>query len=385
MSISISGFLLAYSNDWLLAYFALFCPHMHRQAPVPDWKKRRLARAMLVNEQEEIALNWMCKFLTSKEMREEIDKAFNERPAVRSHGCWVRSEDSGLPDSERPTTDSESERPKTDSEHATVCDQASIQSFALGDSERAQAVDLEDSLETESEVAFEWPEVGTCYTKVEKLWMLDLSRNTMTVRERLSTLHRDLCDVQVKDQEIFVEACDFESVTACVSKEGGLKWNQLLVCASFLPQVLTCISEVCGNKKAKIRDQRLWAQVQGNLCVRVQGTFLRYPEPTQEPGRVISSDPGNCRAVHAGMAVARGLYPIQGPCSTLPILAKCPACSSHSSFNVVARHQLCPGDLEAEMARLDTLERELKIEDEDLSGDEDLYGSESCWSDSSSF
>ena len=309
-------------------------------------------------------------------------KAFNERPAVRSHDCWVGFEDSGLPDSERPTIDSESERPKTDSEHATVCDQASIQSFALGDSEGAQAVDLEDSLETETAVAFEWPEVGTCYTKVEKLWMLDLSRNTMTVRERLSTLHQDLCDVQVK--EIFVEACDFESVTACVSKEGGLKWNQLLVCASFLPQVLTCISEVSGNKKAKIRDQRLWAQVQEGLCVRVQGTFLRYPEPTEEPGPVISSDPGNCRAVQdrcravqARMKVARGLYPIQGPCSTLPILAKCPACSSHSSFDVVTRHQLCPGDLEAEMARLDTLERELKIEDEDLSGDEDLYGSES--------
>ena len=363
---------MAYPNDWLLAYFALFRSYIDRQALLPHLK--RFTRAWLANgsdDQKQIALNCLYQIATPQELREEIDKAFNVRPGLDLSPVHLNFSDS---DCGRSTVDSEpstidSENATIDSECATICDQASIQSFALGDSDGAQTVDVEDSLETESGVAFEWPEVGTCYTKVEKLWMLDLSRNTMTVRERLSILHEDLCGVQVK--EIFVEACDFESVTACVSKEGGLKWNQLLVCASFLPQVLKCLSEVRGNKKAKIRDQHLWAQVQGNLCVRVQGTFLRYPEPTEEPGPVISSDPGNCRAVHARMAVARGLYPVQGPCSTLPILAKCPACSSHSSIDVETSHQLRsdPGNLEAGLAPLDALDREWETE----SSDEDLY------------
>jgi len=190
-------------------------------------------------------------------------------------------------------------------------------------------------------------------------------------------LQQGLCGVEVKEifvetcdhfeSQIFVEACDFESVKACVSKEGGLKWNQLLVCASFLPQVMTCISEVRGNKKAKIRDQRLWAQVQGNLCVRVKGTFLRYPEATEETGPVISSDPGNCRSVHARMAVARGLYPIQEPCRTWPIFANDLACSSHSSIDVETSHQLRsdPGNLEAGLAPLDALDREWETESSD--------------------
>lgn len=143
---------MAYPNDWLLAYFALFCVHIDRQALLPHWKM--FARAWLVNgsdDQKQIALKCLCEILTPQELREEIDEAFNVRPGLDLSPVHLNFSDS----------DVDSESATIDSERATICDQASIQSFALGDSDGAQTVDVEDSIETESAVAFGWPEAST--------------------------------------------------------------------------------------------------------------------------------------------------------------------------------------------------------------------------------